>query len=141
MQSRRSEPPACIETEDPKPMPPEPSTFSHFNPHAMQDDLMDSPQVVRSVLTQFLKWEGRITSELRAAKAAGDIERLGRAAHTLHGTLAQLHAIGGTTLAAKLELGCTRQKTIPTDVHADLLTELESVTREVASYLNTPQPA
>lgn len=118
-------------------MPPKSSTFEHFNPRAMQDDLMDNALIVRSVLQQFLKWEGKITNELRAALAAGEVERLRQAAHTLHGTLAQLHAVGGVQLAAQLELSCTQQKAIPTGLPADLLTELESVASEIACYLET----
>lgn len=115
--------------------------FDHFDPHAMQDDLMGSPQVVRTVLKHFLAWTTGTSDELHRALAAPDVDAVARAAHSLRGTLAQLHAHAGSRLAGALEAHCTQKQALPAALATELFDELDAVVRDVRAYLAATPPA
>lgn len=118
-----------------------PTCFKHFDPDAMREDLMDDPQIVGSVLKHFLRWQTDVTGEIRRAIEADNLEHMRRVGHSLRGTLAQLHATTGASLAAALELTCAQRNPIPAGLPTDLLAELEAIASEVSRYLETATPA
>ena len=116
-------------------MPHRSSKFKHFSPKAMLEDLMDSPEVVQNVLTYFISWQNDVAKELRSAADPADTLRLQRIAHSLRGTLAQLHADTGAQLASALELTCKQAGTVPPSLPNDLHDELVAVANEANLYL------
>jgi HPt (histidine-containing phosphotransfer) domain-containing protein len=118
-------------------MPNRSSKFKHFSPKAMLEDLMDSPEVVCNVLTYFISWQNEVAKELRSAADPADNHRLLRVAHSLRGTLAQLHADTGAQLASALELTCKQAAPVPPSLPNDLHNELVAVANEASSYLRS----
>lgn len=112
--------------------------YSHFDPQALLADLFDNAEIVRTVLGTFADWHSGVRNDLHTTAAAGNTERLARIAHTLRGTLAQIHATNAADMATALELRC---KTAAPDFQPGLADieglqrELHAVADEVADYL------
>ncbi len=116
-------------------------TYIHFDPQALLHDLTGSRTAMVAVLRSFAGWRKTIEAELVAATEAGDPARLGRATHTVRGTLSQLHADRLVGIATELEQRCNRHDenafvATRADV-APLISGLKAITAEVTHYLAT----
>ncbi|ENO86801.1 Hpt domain-containing protein [Thauera linaloolentis] len=115
--------------------------YTHFDPQALLVDLFDNTEIVRTVLGTFENWHSSVQNDLRTAAEAGNTARLSRIAHTLRGTLAQIHAAHAADMATALELRCKAPAQDflpgPADIEA-LQRELHAVADEVADYLALP---
>lgn len=96
---------------------------------------MNSPAVVKTVLKQFIDWQAEMSTDLRNALAAEDQRRLKILAHSLRGTLAQLHAPAGSRFASAIEILCQQNLAIPEDLVDCFFGELDAITRESRRYL------
>lgn len=117
------------------------STYIHFDPQALLEDLTGSRTALIAVLRSFSGWRKSIAAELLAATEAGDTARLRRAAHTVRGTLAQLHADRLVAVAREIEQRCKNHDTdafVATQADiAPLISGLKAITAEVTHYLAT----
>ena len=77
---------------------------THFDPVAMHDDLFNSTAALFSVLRTFQPWLADMRAQLRVAVDTRDTTQLARTAHTLRGSLAQLHASAAVDCVRQLEL-------------------------------------
>lgn len=107
----------------------------HFDPAAMQDDLMGSAEIVTRVLTRFVDWQEAVETQLGAAASAEDFDQMGRLAHSLRGTLAQLHASSGVALATAVELRCRQRQPVSAQMLAELRAEMATIAADVRAYL------
>lgn len=103
----------------------------------MVEDFMDSTAVVETVLNQFIVWQAEMCANFKGALAAQDQPRLKMLAHSLRGTLAQLHAPGGSHLASTIETLCQQRLDIPEDLVDCLFGEIDAITRESRHYLSS----
>ncbi|MBR0565856.1 Hpt domain-containing protein [Azoarcus sp. L1K30] len=106
----------------------------------MLDDLMDDAEVVRSILTHFSDWQHAAIRELDGASRPRDNKHLQRVAHSLRGTLAQIHADVGAELAGTLELQCKAGQPIAQDIIDRLKAELHEIDQDVLRYLTPASP-
>lgn len=109
----------------------------HFAPEAILDDFMDDAEVVRLILTHFGDWQHAAVRELEAALCPRDDKHLQRVAHSLRGTLAQIHADAGAELARTLESQSKAGMPIDPDISDRLKTELHDIAQEVQRYLES----
>lgn len=116
-------------------------TYIHFDPQALLQDLTGSQTALVAVLRSFAGWRKAIEAELVAATEARDPARLGRATHTVRGTLSQLHADRLVGMATEIEKRCRHHDAeafvvTRADI-APLISGLKAVTAEVTHYLAT----
>lgn len=112
---------------------------THFDPVAMHDDLFNSTAALFSVLRTFQPWLEDMRAQLRGAIDTRDTTQLARTAHTLRGSLAQLHASAAVECVRQLELLCKADP--PAAVPPDhprlraLEAELEALDAEIKRFL------
>jgi signal transduction histidine kinase/DNA-binding response OmpR family regulator/HPt (histidine-containing phosphotransfer) domain-containing protein len=117
-----------------------PAAAGVFDPDAVLKRVGGNVKLLRQIVELFLADAPRLLGEVREAVAAGDADRLHRAAHTLKGTVANFMAPAVLDAAVRLELmGRSGQLDGSHEVYRTLEVEAERLGKALAELL--PHPA